>query len=473
MNDFVGMTALELLRGYRAKTFSPVEVAEELLNQIERLNRHVNAFCLVDRETSLAYARESERRYMFDAAKGLLDGVPVAVKDVFYTPMWPTVFGSQVIDPETTLGCAAPCIAALQRHGYIPIGKTTLPEFGWKAVTDNAIDGITRNPWDRDRTPGGSSGGAAVAISLGLSPLAVGADGGGSIRIPASFCGVVGFKPSFGQVPHWPLGTFSSLMHVGPLASTVEDCALMMNVISEPDYRDIRGIPRRKFDFLAAIGGRQVAGIKKLRIAYSPSLGYANPDPIVERSVSDSVMLFQELGADVVAVDPDIDDPSAAFGCLFCAGIASILRAMDSTRRQLVEPQLLEVAEQADKISLPDYLDVLKWRDNFVERLQLFFLKYDLLVTPTLPITAFAAGVNVPENNPGSMWYSWTPYTYPFNLSGHPAISLNCGFSKSGLPIGLQIVGRKYADEIVLCAAAALQSRQGLKVGLPDWVKTV
>ncbi|WP_444907416.1 amidase [Microbulbifer sp. SSSA008] len=473
MGDFVGMTALELLHGYRKKSFSPVEVTEELLNQIERLNRHVKAFCLIDRKTSLAYAREAEHRYMSGNARGLLDGVPVAIKDVFYTPMWPTVFGSQIIDPETTLGCVAPCIAALQRNGYTPIGKTTTPEFGWKAVTDNAIDGITRNPWDRDKTSGGSSGGAAVAVSLGLSPLAVGADGGGSIRIPASFCGTVGFKPSFGQVPHWPLGTFSSLVHVGPLASTVEDCALMMNVISEPDHRDIRAIPRRNIDFLAATEGRLIERTGKLRIAYSPSLGYVEPDPMVVSNVSASVMHFQELGAEVVEVDPGIDDASASFGCLFCAGIASIFRAMDSTRRQLADPQLLEVAEQADKLSLPDYLDALKWRDNFVERLQEFFLKYDLLVTPTLPITAFSAGANVPDNNPGSLWYSWTPYTYPFNLSGHPAISINCGFSGNGLPVGLQIVGRKYADETVLCAAAALQNQQGLKRRLPGWVDSV
>ncbi|WP_444937321.1 amidase [Microbulbifer sp. JMSA004] len=473
MSDFVGMTALEMLRGYRAKSFSPVEVAQELLSQIERLNRHVNAFCLIDCETSLAYARESERRYMSGAAKGMLDGVPVAIKDVFYTPMWPTVFGSQTIDPETTLGCTAPSIAALQRHGYTPIGKTTTPEFGWKAVTDNAIDGITRNPWDRDKTSGGSSGGAAVSVSLGLSPLALGADGGGSIRIPASFCGVVGFKPSFGQIPHWPLGAFSSLAQVGPLASTVQDCALLMNVISEPDHRDIRAIPRREIDFLAVTGEGEFDGIKELRIAYSPSLGYVEPDPIVERRVSDSVMLFQEMGADVVEVAPSIDDSSAVFGCLFSAGIGSTLRGMDSARRQLVEPQLLEVAEQADRISLTGYLDVLKRRDNFVERLQDFFLRYDLLVTPTLPITAFAAGLNMPDKAPGSLWYSWTPYTYPFNLSGHPAISLNCGFSSSGLPIGLQIVGRKYVDEMVLCAAAALQSRQGLKLVLPDWVHFV
>ncbi|MCO1336052.1 amidase [Microbulbifer sp. OS29] len=457
MSDFVGMTAVELLRGYATKSFSPVDVTAQLLDRIERVNPLVNAFCLIDRKTSLAHARDSEQRYFSGDSKGLLDGVPVAIKDVFLTPMWPTVYGSKTVDPETTLGCSTSCIAALQRHGYTPIGKTTTPEYGWKGVTDSAINGITRNPWDTEKTCGGSSGGSAVAVALGLCPLALGSDGGGSIRIPASFCGVVGFKPSFGQVPHWPRGAFSSLVHVGPLASTVEDCALMMNVLSEPDHRDMHAIPRRNIDFLAALSETHGERVRGLRIAYSPSLGYTVPDPEVEREVSISVKAFQELGAEVVEIDPGIDDPSAIFGCLFSAGIANLLRAVDSSRRALMEAQLVDIAEQADQMALPDYLSALKQRDFFTEGLVDFFLKYDLLVTPTLPITAFTAGCNVPENHSGSLWYSWTPYTYPFNLSGHPAISVNCGFSNSGLPIGLQIIGRKYADELVLCAAAAFQ----------------
>ncbi|WP_193161412.1 amidase [Microbulbifer hainanensis] len=457
MNDFVRMTAAELLQGYQDKSFSPVEVTQSLLRQIERCNPAVNAYCLVDEETTLAYARESEQRYTSGATRGLLDGVPVAIKDVFLTPMWPTLKGSKTIVPNSTIGKEAPAIAALTRNGYVPLGKTTTPEFGWKGVTDNPIDGVTRNPWNQDKTSGGSSGGSAAAVPLGMGPLALGTDAGGSIRIPAGFCGLVGLKPSFGEVPHWPASPFGTLAHAGPMSWTVADCALLMNVLTEADSRDTNAIPRRNIDYQEAIAGEPGELLKGLRIAYSATLGYVQVEREVEESVRKAAHLLQSLGAELVEVAPGFDDPMAEFGHLFYGGAANALRSIGKRQRALMDPQLVAVAEKASQLSMLDYLAAVNERMALCERMASFHRKYDLLLTPTLPITAFKAGREVPEDWPSTRWPSWTPFTYPFNLTGQPALSVPCGFSSDGLPIGLQLVGRRYEDALVLRAGQAYQ----------------
>ncbi|KUJ82449.1 amidase [Microbulbifer flavimaris] len=457
MNDFVAMTALELLQGYRDKSFSPVEVTEALLKQIERCNPAVNAYNLVDRDTTLQFARASEQRYQSGETRGQLDGVPVAIKDVFLTPMWPTLKGSKTIDPKSTLDKSAPAVAALERNGYVPLGKTTTPEFGWKGVTDNPIDGVTRNPWNPDKTAGGSSGGSAAAVPLGMGPLALGTDAGGSIRIPAGFCGHVGLKPSFGEVPHWPASPFGTLAHAGPMTWTVADCALMMNVLSEADDRDTNAIPRRGIDYLAAIRGEPGELLKGLKIAFSATLGYVQVEQEVEESVRKAAHLLQSLGAEIVEVAPGFDDPLAPFGHLFYGGAANALRDLNKRQRGLMDPQLVAVSEKAAQLSMLDYLGAVNERMALCERMVSFHRKYDLLLTPTLPITAFKAGREVPEDWPSTRWPSWTPFTYPFNLTGQPALSVPCGFSSDGLPIGLQIVGRKFEDALVMRAGQAYQ----------------
>ena len=457
MNDLVRMTALELLRGYRDKQFSPVEATQAMLTQIERLNPVVNAFNLVDEETTLAAARESETRYQSGDTRGLLDGVPVAIKDVFLTPQWPTIKGSKTIDPKATLGKEAPSVAALNRHGAVPLGKTTTPEFGWKGVTDNPVDGVTRNPWDPSKTAGGSSGGSAAAVPLGMGPLALGTDAGGSIRIPAGFSGLVGLKPSFGEVPHWPASPFGTLAHAGPMTWTVADCALMMNVLTEADSRDTNAIPRRNIDYLAAIQGEPEQLLRGVKIAFSATLGYVQVDREVEEAVREAAKMLQSLGAEVSEIAPGFDDPLAAFGHLFYGGAANALRDIGKKQRMQMDAQLVAVADKAAQLSMLDYLEAVNDRMILCERMALFHNKYDLLLTPTLPITAFAAGREVPEDWPSTRWPSWTPFTYPFNLTGQPAISVPCGFATSGLPIGLQIVGPKFEDAAVLRAAQAYQ----------------
>ncbi|WP_295801455.1 amidase [uncultured Microbulbifer sp.] len=457
MEDLVRMTALELLSGYRQKHFSPVEATRAMLAQIERCNPVVNAFNLVDEETTLAAARASEARYHSGDIRGLLDGVPVAIKDVFLTAQWPTIKGSKTIDPKTTLGKEAPSVAALNRHGAVPLGKTTTPEFGWKGVTDNPVDGVTRNPWDPSKTAGGSSGGSAAAVPLGMGPLALGTDAGGSIRIPAGFSGLVGLKPSFGEVPHWPASPFGTLAHAGPMTWTVADCALLMNVLCEADVRDTNAIPRRNIDYLAAIQGEPQELLRGVKIAFSATLGYVQVDREVEETVREAAKLLQSLGAEVSEVAPGFDDPLAAFGHLFYGGAANALRNISKKQRMLMDSQLVAVADRAAQLTMLDYLEAVNERMALCERMALFHKKYDLLLTPTLPITAFAAGREVPEDWPSTRWPSWTPYTYPFNLTGQPAISVPCGFATSGLPIGLQMVGARFDDTAVLRAAQAYQ----------------
>jgi len=463
-NEILRMTAVELLQQYQDKTLSPVEVATAMLDQIERLDKHTNGFCLVDRETTLGLARESEQRYQSGEAQGLLDGVPVAVKDVFLTPMWPTIKGSYTVDPQSTLNKSAPATAALARHGYVPIGKTTTPEFGWKGVTDNPVDGVTNNPWNPGKTAGGSSGGSGVAVALGMAPLALGTDAGGSIRIPAGFCGIVGLKPSFGEVPHWPASPFGTLAHAGPMTWTVEDAALMMNVLCEADHRDTNAVPRRNIDYLADLN----KGVKGLKIAYSPNLGYVDVDPEVEAAVAQAAKVFEELGAEVVRVDPGFSDPLAAFGHLFYGGAANAMRDLGTKKRERMDPELVKVAEKAARLSMLDYMGAVNESMMLRERMANFHRKYDLLLTPSLPITAFETGREVPRDWPSTRWPTWTPFTYPFNMTGQPGLAVPCGFDSAGLPISLQLVGARFNDALVLQAGHAYQQAAPLTDRRPE-----
>ncbi len=262
------LTAAELLELYQTKKLSPVEAAKACLARVRAHNDAVNAYRFVDEDTTLRLASESEARYLAGEPRGSLDGVPVAVKDVFLIKGWPTIKGSHAIARDQPWDIDAPAIAALRRNGFVPLGMTTTPEFGWKGVTDNPVDGVTRNPWDPSKTAGGSSGGSAAAVPLGMGPLALGTDAGGSIRIPAGFCGIVGHKPTMGRAPMWPPSAFAPLAHVGPMTWTVQDAALLLDVLTEPDSRDAT-LPANHSRFKDSLEG----GIKGLRIAFSPASG--------------------------------------------------------------------------------------------------------------------------------------------------------------------------------------------------------
>jgi aspartyl-tRNA(Asn)/glutamyl-tRNA(Gln) amidotransferase subunit A len=335
------------------------------------------------------------------------------------------------------------------------LGATTTPEFGWKGVTDSPLTGITRNPWDTTKTPGGSSGGSSAAAAAGYAPLTLGTDGGGSIRIPAGFAGIFGHKPSFGRVPAWPLSPFGTVAHVGPMTRHVEDAALMMNVIAQPDARDWHSLPYDGVDYTAKLD----RGIKGLRIAYSPRLGYVDVDPEIAKLVRKAVDVLADLGAEVEEVDPGFEDPAPCFRILWWAGARALLGKLPAEKKALLDPALASVVEQSMSISLDDYQDAVKARGALGTHMRKLMERYDLLVTPTLPIPAFDAGKLAPAApDETGKWVNWTPFSYPFNLTQQPAASVPCGFTKSGLPAGLHVVGRMFDDQTVLRASHAYET---------------
>lgn len=448
------MTAAELLGLYRSGELSPVEATRAVLDRIEEQDPRVNAYCLVDADSALEQAKTSEERYSRGEPSGKLDGVPASIKDVFLTRGWPTLRGSRAISPQGPWKDDAPLVSRLREHGAVLVGKTTTPEIGWKGVTDNLLTGITRNPWDPEKTPGGSSGGSAAAVALGMAPLSVGTDGGGSVRIPAAFSGVFGLKPSYGRIPLWPPSPFGSLSHAGPMTRTVKDAALMLEVLAEPDARDATALPYQRVEYSEEIEAR---GVEGLRVAYSPDLGYADVDPEVSETVEKAAGAFESLGASVEEKDPGFDDPVECFSAHWFTAAASFVGHFEEEKRELIEPGLAQVVAAGERYTALQYLAAAEERADLSLRMSLFHETYDLLLTPAMPIPAFEAGRNVPEGSASSHWMSWTPFTYPFNLTQQPAASVPCGFTKSGLPIGLQIVGARYADALVLRAAHAYQ----------------
>jgi aspartyl-tRNA(Asn)/glutamyl-tRNA(Gln) amidotransferase subunit A len=454
MQDITRLSAVELLGLYRRRELSPVEATQAVLERIEALNAASNAYCLVRGDEALAAARESERRWQAGEPAGLLDGVPTSVKDLLLTRGWPTRRGSRTIDQAGPWTVDAPAVAHLRAHGAVLLGKTTTPEWGWKGVTDSPLTGVTRNPWDLTRTPGGSSGGSAAAVAAGLGPLSVGTDGGGSIRIPASFCGIVGLKPTHGRVPVYPPSTYGTLSHVGPMARTVADAALMLDALGSPDHRDPLSLDRQA----PAAASCDPDRVRGLRVAFSPALGYAQVDPEVADAVRDAVAALESRGARVTLADPGFADPIATFDVLWYTGAAKLVEDTDPGLRHLLDPGLAEIAEQGRRYSALDYVQALRERSELGIAMGAFHETYDLLVTPTEPIVAFAAGAEVPEPSAQRRWTSWTPFTFPFNMTHQPAASVPGGFSGRGLPIGVQVVGPRHGDALVLSACAAIEA---------------
>jgi len=460
--DLCALSASELLALYRAQRVSPVEATRAALARIDRFNPVLNCFNLIDAKSALDSAQASEARWQRDAPLGFLDGVPTSIKDIILTRGWPTLRGSKTVDPKGPWNDDAPAVARLREHGAVFLGKTTTPEFGWKGVTDSPLTGITRNPWNPRKTPGGSSGGSAAAVASGMGALTVGTDGGGSIRIPCGFTGLFGLKPSFGRVPAWPLSPFGTVAHLGPMTRTVTDAALMMNVLALPDARDWHALPYDKRDYLAGLED----GVKGLRIAYSPDLGYAKVDKEIAALVKKAVRVFEDLGAHVDEVDPGFDDQLEVFTLHWFPGAAYVVRNIPAAKRKLMDKGLLEVARAGEKITMKQYQDAVTKRGALGVLMNQFHERYDLLLTPTLPLPAFDAGIEYAGIAKERRWTDWTPFSYPFNLTQQPAASIPCGLTKSGLPAGLHIVGPKYGDALVLRAARAYES--AVPIAMPD-----
>ncbi len=457
------MTATELVAAYSAGEMSPVEATREALRRIDEYDRVCNAYCLVDADSALAEAKESEERWRNGNPNGLLDGVPTSIKDMFLTAGWPTLRGSLAIDREQEWNVDAPVTARLRQHGAVLLGKTTTPELGWKAVTDSPLSGITTNPWRPDLTAGGSSGGSAAAVATGMGALSIGTDGGGSVRIPASFCGIVGFKPTYGRIPLYPASPFGALAHAGPMTWSVDDVGLMLDVLSLPDHRDPSALPAPWSSYREAVR-RDARG---LRAAFSPDLGYVNVDPEVAEIVKDAVHALTDAGVHVEQVDPGFRDPVDTFNVLWYAGAAQWLDKFPEGSEGKLDPGLAEVWRRGKGYSAKDYLTAQDDRLALGIEMGQFHQTYDVLITPTVPIAAFEAGHDVPPGSEFTDWPQWTPFSYPFNLTQQPAASVPAGVTTDGRPVGLQVVGPRHSDDLVLAVCRLLEAARPWPVAYP------
>ncbi len=456
--DLADCTATELLTLYRTAQASPVEATQAALARITRHNPVLRAFVHVAADEALASARASEARWQQGQPIGPLDGVPTSIKDLILTRGMPTLRGSHTVDAAQTWDTDAPVTARLREAGAVLLGKTATPEFGCKGETNSPRSGITRNPWDASKTPGGSSGGTAAAVAAGMGPISVGTDGAGSVRIPAAFCGNFGLKPSFGRVPAYPLSPFGSVAHLGPHTMSVADAALVMNVISQPDARDWTSLPPDSRDYTQGLGDANL-DLRNLRVAWSPTLGYAtNVHPEVAVACAQAVRKLVDLGAHVEAVDPGFDDPLDITCGLWFLGAWTLWNGLNAAQQAVADPDFRAEAERGATLSALDIARLNLRRGALGSHMRQFMQHYDLLVTPTVAVPAFdarPAGHTVlsPDNMLG-----WTPFSYPFNLTQQPACSIPCGLTAAGLPIGLQIVGPMFGDALVLRAARAFES---------------
>jgi len=423
MNELTALSAEQLLSHYASGSLTPIEVTRAVLARIAALDSSLNAFCLVDEATALQSALLSEQRWISHRRNhipvGALEGVPVSIKDLVLTKHWPTLRGSAAIDPHQVWDVDAPVTQRLREAGAVLLGKTNTPEFGCKGVTNSPRTGITRNPWNVNRTAGGSSGGAAAAVAAGMGPCAIGTDGAGSVRIPAAFCGNVGFKPSFGRVPAYPLSPFGSVAHLGPHTMSVVDAAIMMNVMSLPDARDWTSLPA-------------------VRLA---------------------VETLADMGAQVEEGDLVFEDPLDIITSLWFAGAWQIWSTLTEQQQALTDPDFRAQAELGSRLSVTDIHQLNQRRGQLGSHMRQFMQAYDLIATPTVAVPAFEAMPAGYEVMNAETMLGWTPFTYPFNLTQQPAITVPCGLTNDGLPIGLQLVGPMFGDALVLRAARAFEER--------------
>lgn len=459
------LDAVDLTQAYRVRDLSPVEVATALLERIDEVNGQVNAIVHVDRDQTLASAVAAERRYLEGKPLSPLDGVPVTIKDLSAVAGMPLRRGSLAFDAERPVAHDTPCVARLREAGLVFLAKTATPEAGCKIVTRSQVHGVTANPYDLRKTPGGSSGGASAALALGLAPLALGSDGAGSIRIPASYTNVFGLKPGFGRVPAFPPDIDMPHSVVGPMSRTVLDSALMLEVIARPEPRDPFAWPIG----FSMPGDLREPRLEGMRVAVSPRMGFNAPlvDDEVDRLVALAGPLLADAGAAVSDASPNWPvDPLEPFKVFWQAACTSTVDDFEAHRQPLLDPYLRAVAVTSRFLSLKDYLAAMKQRLAIHAAAHAFFLRYDLLIGPVMPVAAFAIERDVPAGFNDDDW-SWCPYTYPWNMTGQPAASVPIGFTKAGLPVGVQIVGRTGAEADVLRAAAAIEKRLPLHLRRP------
>ena len=453
---FDWLSASELSKLLTRGEASPVDIVDAMLKRASELQPHLNAFVLIDADGARAAARAAESRWQKGQPLSPFDGIPTTIKDTTNVKGWPTRYGSHSTD-ETPANENAAITDRFLAAGMILLGKTTTPEFGWKALTDSPLQGTTRSPWNLAHSPGGSSGGASALTAAGVNPFNHGNDGGGSIRIPASHTGLVGLKPSYGRIPQFPADApFADVISQGVLARTVLDTAMALNITAGPDPRDWRSLPADARDYTVGLD----AGVRGWKIGLSLDLGHVKADPEVRELVAAAAKRFEELGAHVEEVGPMFEPLQQHFEPLWIGGFATRFRQIPTQLHGKLDPGLRALAEKGLAITLADYARAFEARSKLARDLALWHRKYDLLLAPVAP-TAGPPVETLYNSEAFPRWTKGAPYTLPCNLTGQPAASMPAGLTRAGLPVGLQIIGAPRADEVVLRAMRAYESASG------------
>lgn len=453
-----GPRVAALTRAFAAGELSPVEVTRAALDRAEAIDPTLNAFVSLDRDGALVAAEASETRWRAGAPLSPIDGIPTTIKELVWVKGWTIPYGSTTTAPVPAPE-DAPAVARLRAAGAVLFGLTTSPEFGWKALTDGAAHGITRNPWNPALTSGGSSGGAAVAAATGAGVLHLGTDGGGSIRVPAAFCGIAGLKPTFGRVPARPASSFGTLAHLGPMTRHAEDLVPLLAAMSG---RDLSDWPQGAgvLTSLDPVDPQGVFEGKTVGVWSTPPCGTV--DPVVATAFEASLKILEALGATLVPFDlPDADRLADVFEKHWFTGAANRLTAVPADRRGEVDPGFLEVAAAGAAMGAVDLVAAQVARAGFGAAMDERLAELDFVVSPATAILPFAAGREVPEGSGLARWHLWAGFSFPLNLSQQPAAVVPAVLSPDGLPIALQIVGARGADAAVLAATIAFERARG------------
>jgi aspartyl-tRNA(Asn)/glutamyl-tRNA(Gln) amidotransferase subunit A len=449
-------SAMELVGLIRSKELTPLELMEETLKGIEEVNPILNAFVSIRADQAMEEARATTEQLASGKEPGPLAGIPIGVKDLEDVKGMVTSFGSIPYKDNVAQDDSIQ-VARLRAAGAVVVGKTNTPEFGFTGFTKNLLYGVTRNPWNLERTPGGSSGGSAAAVAGGMVSMATGSDAGGSIRIPASYSGCFGLKTSFGRIPRGPLFLLQThpLWCMGPLTRTVEDAALYLECVAGYHPSDPESLPDSGQSFLRSV--HNIPG--NLRIAFSPTLGYARVQGDVMLKVEEAVRCFADMGHSVDLWEGSMPDVGETWSKLSDLDLYCRLHQDLDKNREQMGRTLVRALDQAASFSVRDYLEAQKIRTELNRIMWDLFLQFDLLLTPTMPTEAFAAKGPPPGEIDGHPipLLGAVAFTYPFNLSGHPAATVPAGFTENGLPAGLQIIGPRHRDDLVLQASYAYE----------------
>lgn len=440
---------------YRSGELSPVDVALSALRHAERMNGSLNVLAVLDHERALRAAEQSQTRWRSGAPLGPLDGMPATIKEFAAVEGWATRRGSAVTSGEPAMASTM-FVERMLRAGMTLLGKTRAPEFNWKGVTDSPIFGITRNPWDTRLTPGGSSGGCSAAVAAGIVRVSMGSDAGGSVRIPAAFTGLIGFKPSFGRIPASPQpSAFSQVVHTGPIAASMRDLAEVMRVVAGPSVRDWTSYTGAIPDDVQALSGTATA----LRIGVLSACRWSSSIKEVQQGMTETMALLEGAGFDMQTVDFDVAAASAAAAIFYRVGCEAAVRGVSVADRGRLDPGLLEFVKSIEGLALTDYLEACRVRDMHANTLTALFEHVDVLALPTLPILPFEAGRLTPRGWPSDDWMSWNPFTPVFNISQVPALSFPVWPEASPLPVGIQFVAPRYRDDRLMTLGAWLEQR--------------